>query len=54
MIVGNKKGSQIFLFSFAVSDHAKAVAKGIKVCTSAFSKCRKYEDDVGNAIHACK
>jgi len=36
-----------------LSDHAKAVAKGIKVCTSAFSKCRKYEDDVGNAIHAC-
>ena len=40
--------------SFAVSDHAKAVAKSIKSCLSAFAKCRKYEDDVGKAIHACK
>merc|ERR1712223_1911854 len=23
------------------------------VCTNAFGKCRKYEDDVGSAIHAC-
>ena len=54
MIVGNRKGGQIGHFSFAVSDHAKAVAKSVKQCTSAFSKCRKYEDDVGKALHACK
>ena len=54
MIVGYRKGSQISSFSFVVSDHAKAVAKSVKKCTSAFSKCRKYEDDVGKALHACK
>jgi len=31
------------------NNHTSAV----KSCKSAFGKCRKYEDDVGDAIHAC-
>ena len=29
------------------------VAKGLKACTSAFSKCRKFEDDVIDAFSSC-
>ena len=54
MIVGIKNYQQICKFSLAVSGHAKAVAKSFKRCTSVFGKCRKYEDDVGKALHACK
>ena len=39
---------------FEVSSKSKEFAKALKGCTSAFGKCRKYEDDVGAAIHACK
>merc|ERR1711902_327172 len=36
-----------------LSGHSKVFAKALKNCTNAFSKCRKYEDDVPDAIHAC-
>merc|ERR1712223_2330254 len=36
-----------------LSSKSKEFAKALKVCTNAFGKCRKYEDDVGSAIHAC-
>merc|ERR1712130_848739 len=29
------------------------VAKGLKACTAAFSKCRKFEDDVVHAFSSC-
>merc|ERR1712130_312263 len=29
------------------------VAKGLKACTAAFSKCRKFEDDVVDAFSSC-
>ena len=29
------------------------VAKGLKACTAAFSKCRKFEDDVIHAFSSC-
>merc|ERR1712130_438136 len=29
------------------------VAKGLKACTAAFSKCRKFEDDVVHAFSTC-
>ena len=29
------------------------IAKGLKACTGAFSKCRKYEDDVISTIQTC-
>ena len=45
----------------AVSDAVKTckisevseVATGLKACTSAFSKCRKFEDDVIDAFSSC-
>ena len=37
-----------------VSADAKKFVKATSKCTSAFGKCRKYEDDVGTAIQACK
>merc|ERR1719350_1600402 len=36
-----------------LSSNAKKFAKALKNCTSAFGKCRKYEDDVSTALHAC-
>jgi len=35
------------------SDEAKAIAAALKKCTSAFGKCRKFEDDANTAISAC-
>ena len=29
------------------------IAKGLKACTAAFSKCRKFEDDVVDAFSSC-
>ena len=37
-----------------VSSTAKKFAKALKKCTASFGKCRKYEDDVSMALHACK
>merc|ERR1712223_803779 len=35
------------------ADEAKAVAAALKTCRNTFSECRKYEDDVAEAISAC-
>ena len=43
-----------FIVFFIVSKTAKTFAKALKKCTDTFGKCRKYEDDVGTAINACK
>jgi len=37
----------------SLSKEASAMAKGIKTCRSAFSTCRKYEDDISPAIFVC-
>ena len=34
-------------------DESKNVTKGLSRCRSAFSKCRKYEDDAISAIQSC-
>ena len=36
-----------------LSQQNKMVVKAVSDCKAAFGKCRKYEDEVANAIHAC-
>ena len=36
------------------NEESKALAAALKTCKGKFSECRKYEDDVGSSISACK
>jgi hypothetical protein len=39
--------------STSVKQASKEVVNAVKKCESSFSKCRKYEDDVGFIMYAC-
>ena len=39
--------------SLQLCSEVSTIAKGLKACTAAFSKCRKFEDDVVDAFSSC-
>ena len=39
--------------SSSVKQASKEAVNAVKKCESSFSKCRKYEDDVGFIMYAC-
>ena len=43
----------LLIYEYLVATEAKAMATAVTACKSAFSECRKYEDEVAGAIYSC-
>ena len=43
----------LLIYEYLVATEAKAMATAVTACKSAFSECRKFEDEVAGAIYSC-